>query len=84
MFFKHLNINSMKDKFEISSGNLSKYVWHFLDCENKVDFSFPNQQFSIPECQTFRKDRNAHGGGLLYCVNQDLNCKLPWPPTETF
>ena len=23
----------------------------------------------------FRKDRNKNGGGLLFYVNQDLNCK---------
>ena len=40
------------------------------------DSSFPNQQFCIPEYRIFRKDRNVRGGGLLFYVNQDLNCKV--------
>ena len=32
--------------------------------------------FCIPEHRIFRKDRNARGGGLLFYVNQDLNCKV--------
>ena len=48
----------------------------FLVCETKIDSSFPNQQFCIPEYRIFRKDRNARGGGLLFYVNQDLNCKV--------
>ena len=48
----------------------------FLACETKIDFSFPTQQFSIPEYRIFRKDRNARGGGLLFYVNQNLNCKV--------
>ena len=48
----------------------------FLFSETKIDSSFPSQKFSILECRIFQKDRNAHGGGLLFYVNQDLNCKV--------
>ena len=41
-----------------------------------MDSSFPSQQFSIPEYRIFRKDRNGHGGRLLFYFNQDLNCKV--------
>ena len=42
----------------------------------KNHFSFPDQQSYIPEYRIFRKDRNARVGGLLFYVNQDLNCKV--------
>ena len=48
----------------------------FLFSETKIDSSFPSQQFSIPEYRIFPKDCNVHGGGLLFNVNQVLNCKL--------
>ena len=44
--------------------------------ETKIDSSFPNQQFCIPEYRIFQKDHIARGGGLLFYVNQDLNCKV--------
>ena len=48
----------------------------FLVCETKFDSPFPNQQFCIPLYAIFRKDRNARGGGLLFYLNQDINCKV--------
>ena len=41
-----------------------------------INSSFPSQQFSNPEYQIFRKVCNTHGGGLIFYVNQDLNCKV--------
>ena len=33
---------------------------------------------------TFLKDCNAHEGGLLFYVNQDLNCKVRYPMRHDF
>ena len=33
---------------------------------------------------TFLKDCNAHEGGLLFYVNQDLNCKVHYPMHQDF
>ena len=33
---------------------------------------------------TFSKDCNAHEGGLLFYVNQDLNCKVRYPMRQDF
>ena len=38
----------------------------FLISENRIDDSFP---------KSFRKDRDAFGGGLLFYANEKLNCK---------
>ena len=45
----------------------------FLVCKTNIDSSFPNQLFSFSEHRIYQKDRNTHGGGLLFYVNQDLN-----------
>ena len=43
--------------------------------ETKLDSSFPGSEFTIPDYRLFRKDRNQHGGGLIFYVNQDIPCK---------
>ena len=73
LFFGQLNVNSIRNKFESVQENTCHI---FLACETKIDSSFPTQQFSCPEYHIFRKDGNAHGGGLFFYVNQDLNCKV--------
>ena len=46
----------------------------FLISETKIDCSFPNVQFKIEGYKCFRKDRDAFVGGLLFYVNEKLNC----------
>ena len=47
----------------------------FLVSETKLDYNFPRSEFAIPSCKLFYKDRNQHGGGLIFYVNQDISCK---------
>ena len=45
--------------------------------ETKIDNSFPKGQFLIKGfCEPFRRDRNIHGGGILFYVRQDIPFKL--------
>ena len=69
-------MNSIRNKFEPVQEIIQNTFDIFLVCETKIDSSFPNQQFCIPEYRIFRKDRNARGGRLLFYVNRDLNCKV--------
>ena len=69
-------MNSIRNKFESVQEIIQNTFDIFLVCETKIYTFFPNQQFCIPEYSIFRKDRNARGGGLLFYVNQDLNCKV--------
>ena len=48
----------------------------FLVSGCKLDLSFPDTQFQIANYYMFRKDRNKDSGGLLFYVNQGLNCKI--------
>ena len=47
----------------------------FLVSKFKLGLSFSHKQFQIANYNMFRKDQNKNSGGLLFYVNQDLNCK---------
>ena len=55
------------------------YVNDFIFCFSiriwTVDYSFPNQQFSIDGYKTYRRDRSNFGGGLLFYVNENIPCR---------
>ena len=68
-----LNINSLRNKFtslmEIVSGNIDILVIE----ETKIDSTFPEAQFYIPGYKKpFRKNRNAHAGGMIVYVREDI------------
>ena len=72
----HLNINSVRNKFEelkwLIIGNLDIFVI----TESKLDDTFPTNQFHIDGfAPPFRLDRTIHGGGVLIYVREDLPCK---------
>ena len=68
-------MNSIRNKFESVQEIIQNTFDIFLVCETKIDSSFP-KSICISVGRIFRKDRNARGGGLLFYVNQDLNCKV--------
>ena len=74
-FFGHLNVNSIQNKFVSIEELIKKTFDKFLISEIKTDDSFPNAQFKIEGYKSFRKDREAFGGGLLFYVNEKLNCR---------
>ena len=76
LFFGQLNVNSIRNKLESVQEIIQNNFDICLVWETKIDLSFSNQQFCIPEYRIFRKDRNARGGGLIFYVNQDINSKV--------
>ena len=61
VFLGHLNINSIKKKFE-SVWELIKDTFDiYLLRESKLDSSFPDDQFSIHGYRMVRKDRDRNG-----------------------
>ena len=76
IFLGHLNINSIKNKFE-SVWELIKDTFDILlVSESKLDSSFPDDQFSIPGYRIVRKDHDRNGGGLLLYINEDIPLKV--------
>ena len=56
----HLNINSLKNKFEMLRQPVQNKLNIFLVSETKVDLSFPSSQFAIEGFSVpFRLERNS-------------------------
>ena len=69
----HLNINSLPNKFDGIMDMVGKNLDIFLISETKIDFSFPDAQFSYEGySKPHRKDRSLGGGGLLMYVNENI------------
>ena len=45
-----------------------------LFSETKLDETFPNQQFKVSGYKMFRRNRNKHGGGNMFCINENILC----------
>ena len=72
----HLNINSVRNKFEPLKKLIQCNIDIFIITETKIDESFPTQQFEIEGYSTpYRLDRNANGGGILIFVREDIPCR---------
>ena len=70
-----MNASSIHNKF-VSIQELIKRTFDiFLISETKIDDLFPNTQSKMEGYKSFRKDRDAFGGGLLFYVNEKLNCR---------
>ena len=75
LFFGHLNVNSIRNKFVSIEEVIKRTFGIFLISETKIDYSFPNVQFKFEGYKCSRKDRDAFGGGLFFYVNEKLNCR---------
>ena len=75
LFFGHLNGHFIRNKFVSIQKRIKRTFDIFLISETKIENSFPNAQFEIKGYKSFRKDRETYGGGLLFYVNEKLNCR---------
>ena len=61
---KMYNVNSVRNKFgpisEVLGENHLKYL---AITESKIDNSFPDSKFSVPNCTMYRRDMNQYGWG---------------------
>ena len=72
----HINVNSIRNKFDNLKNIITGNVDILLVSETKLDDSFPAKQFlmegySLP----FRLDRSGRAGGLLLFVREDIPSK---------
>ena len=64
----HLNINSIRNKFEALIQNVSEEVDLLMISETSIDENFPKSQFLIKGfSDAFRTDRTVHGE-VSYCM----------------
>ena len=73
----HLNISSIRDKFEALKFTIGNNIDIFLIPETNLDNSFPTAQFLIKGLSApYRFDRNSKGGGLLFYIREDIPSKI--------
>ena len=86
--FGHLNINSLRNKFDLFSEQVKGSIYILMVSATKLDDSFPEAQFLIEGFySSFRFDRNINGGGIILCVREDIPTKLlshDFPCVESF
>ena len=74
----HLNINSIRNKFEGLKQIINNNIDILIVSESKLDHTFPDKQFSMDGYRTIRQDRehNGHsGGGIIIFIREDIPCK---------
>ena len=73
----HLNINSVRNKFELLVDIIKNNIDILLISETKLDESFPSSAFCIPGFSLpYRRDRSINGGGILIYVRNDIPSKI--------
>ena len=72
----HLNINFLDPKFEPLRDIIKDNVDILLVSETKINESYPEGRFFIEGYkEPIRLDRNKNGGGLMFFIHDDLECK---------
>ena len=73
----HLDINSLRNKFNILTDQITGNVDIMVISETKLDDSFPESQFKIPGYSSpFRLDRDQNGGCITVFVCEDITAKF--------
>ena len=73
----HININSIRNKFDMLSSMAKDIIDILMVSETKLDSSFPQAQFRIEGyAPPFRNDRNSHSGGILLFIGEDNPTKI--------
>ena len=77
LFWAHLNINSLRNKFDLLTDQIKGNVDVLVISETKLDDSFPTGQFKIPGyASPFRLDRDENGGEIMVFVREDIPVKF--------
>ena len=72
-----ININSIRNKIELSSEAVLVNIDILMASETKIDMSFPTSQFIVQGSSApFRLDRTNTGGVILVHVQDDIPSKL--------
>ena len=77
LIFAHLNINSLRNKFDLLANIVKDKIDILMISETKLDSSFPKGQFHLHGLsERYRLDRNGNGGGILVFIREDIPFKL--------
>ena len=88
LIFGYLNINSLRNKFDLFSEQVKGSIDILMVSETELDDSFPEAQFLIEGFHSpFRSDRSIHGGRIMLYVREDIPTKFlshDFPGVESF
>ena len=77
LIFTHLNINSIRNKFDSLADIIKDNIDILMISETKVDDFFLVGQFFLDGFGTpFRLVRNRNGGGIILFVRNDIPAKV--------
>ena len=73
----HININSLRNKFDMLTNSVSEYIDILMISETKLDDTFPHALYHLKDFSNpYRLDRNSHGGGILVYVRDNIPSNL--------
>ena len=73
----HININSIRNTFQIFSNSIKGNLDILMIPEAKFDLTFPSNQFTIEgHAALIRFDRNGREGGILLYIWKDIPARL--------
>ena len=73
----HLNIISLRNKFDILTNQYTGNVDVMVISETKLDDSFPERQFKISGYSSpFHLDRDQNDGGIMVFAREDITAKF--------
>ena len=77
LIFAHLNINTIRNKFDYLADIIKDNIDILIISETKVDDSFPDGQFFLGGFGTpFRLDRNRNGRGIILFIRNGTPAKV--------
>ena len=77
LIFAHLNIDFIRNKFELLSLQIIGNVDVLMISQTKIDDSFPVGQFLIEGfCTPYKLDRNSKDGGILLYAREGIPSNL--------
>ena len=77
LVFAHLNIISVRNKFDLLTKKVAGNIDVLMIRETKIDESFPVGNFLLPEFSVpYRSDHDSKGGGILLYAREDIPSNL--------
>ena len=73
----HINISSLKNKFDMLTNSVSEYIDILMISETKLDDTFTHALYHLKDFSNpYRLDRNSHRGGILVYVRDIIPSNL--------
>ena len=77
LIFGQINMNSIRNTFELLFSLVSNNIDVLLISETKIDNTFPVSQFYVPGYWVpYRLDCTENGGGIILYVKKHIPCRI--------